>query len=742
MFSWVNHSSSPWVLAAALVTQAPLSLSLDDVGLEEVVVRAQHRDQSLLDVPITVTVLAADQLDHLGVRNIEAVANIAPGLSGWEQGVSTPIYAIRGISSNSFGIGGEASVALIVDDSYVGRINSSSATLLDVERIEVLKGPQGTLFGRNSTAGAILVYSQKPQPEASAKIQLQAGDYQQRDSSLIVNLPISEHVFLRANGFYFSQDGDVENIIYQHDVGDEQSRGGKLALRYLVDDLDITLSYADQQTKTGGLGYETLNPQLAAVGGVAANPYDDVLATDTDTYDNVNNRDARLAVAWQLNEQLALQSITAYHQNQSPNLFDVDGSALFLTSAGFIARDSETLSQEFRFNGQHGDVDWVAGAIAFKEKVSNTIELRYSDINALAGRPGPGFTLCDATSTALLGPCQAEVQELAYQQGDYLSYGAFVDGSWSVTERLTVSAGLRYSYDHKQFKYRSSPVNSVTSIIATPPGATPTNLVGYSNADWNKLHQDWDDWQPRVAVNYSFSDQHQLYASASQGYKAGGFEPEASADLSVFKPESVNSFDVGVRGETVDQGFSYQAALFAYDYRDYQVQIFENGISRTINADGVDGRGVELELNTRFLRYGLAQFHYAYTHSEFKSQQTDKGNLKGNATILTPEHSAWLNLEVKSPLHSWGSAGVSWQTRFQDEIYFSIINSDNTRQGAYTLSNVSISYYTPNNRWQLDLLAENVFDKSYLIYKNELSAGVVARRGAPRTMSLRLVANW
>lgn len=737
MFTGVKSPWSHLALAAVLVTQVPVS-----IGLEELVVRAQHRDQPLLEVPITVSVLAADQIDHLGIRNVEAVANLAPGLSGWEQGVSTPIYAIRGISSNSFGIGGEASVALIVDDSYVGRINSSSATLLDIERIEVLKGPQGTLFGRNASAGAILVYSQKPQPQPSAKIELQIGDYQQRDGSLIINTPLSEHVFLRANGFYLDQNGDAENTFYQHDVGDKQSRGGKLALRYLTDDLDIILSYADQQTNTGGLGYETLNPQLAAMGGVAANPYDDVLATDTDTYDNVSSRDARLAVAWQIGEQLTLQSISAYHQNESPNLFDVDGSALLLTSAGFITRDSDTVSQEFRFNGQHGDVDWVAGAIAFKEQVSNTIELRYSDINALTGQPGPGFTLCDATSIVLFGPCQAEVKELAYQQGDYLSYGIFADGSWSVTERLTVSAGLRYSYDHKQFKYRSSPVNSVTSIIATPPGAMPTNLVGYSNADWNKLHQDWDDWQPRLAVNYSLSDQHQWYASVSQGYKAGGFEPESSPELSGFKPESVNSFDIGLRGETADKGISYQAALFAYDYRDYQVQIFENGISRTINANGVDGRGIELEINARFLRYGLAQFHYAYTHSEFKSQQTDKGNLKGNTTILTPEHSAWLNVELRSPIHRWGSAGVSWQTRFQDNIYFSIINSDNTRQSAYSLSNFSMSYYALNERWQVDLLAENVFDKTYFIYKNELSAGTVARRGLPRTFSLRLKAHW
>ena len=349
------------LLALPIVSLA----STQTLSLEEIVVTAQHRQQLLLEVPVAITVLDGEQLKQQGINDIEGMVRLTPGLSGWEQGASTPIYAIRGISSNSFGIGGEASVAVIVDDAYVGRINSTSATLLDLERVEVLKGPQGTLFGRNASAGAILVHQNKPVDTSSAEIQLAAGDNQRRDAALTVNLPLSDRWFVRANGFYFNDDGDATNIIYNKPVGDEMTTGGKLALRYLHQALDITLSYADQTTKTGGLGYETLSPELAAAGGVTANPFNDKLATDIDTYDKVSNRDALLRLGWAINDQLSLLSITAYHENESPNLFDVDGSAVFLTSAGFIERDSETLSQEFRFNGSHQNFDWVAGEISF-----------------------------------------------------------------------------------------------------------------------------------------------------------------------------------------------------------------------------------------------------------------------------------------------------------------------------------------------------------------------------------------
>lgn len=718
-------------------------------ALEEVIVNAQHREQALVEVPISITVLDGGELQQQGINRINDFTALTPGLSGWEQGVSTPIYAIRGISSNSFGIGGEASVAVIVDDAYVGRINSSSLTMVDVDRVEVLRGPQGTLFGRNATAGAIVIYNNQPTEEFEGHYRLNAGDYGDRGAELTVNQPLLDDTLMfRASGFGYQNNGDLDNRWLGEDIGDEETLGGRMALRFLQGDFDATLTYAYQRNETNGLGYETLNPTLAAAGNVAADPFDDKLALDTKTYDDVRSKDAQLRMQWQASDTLSLLSVTAYHDNSSPNLFDVDGSAVFLTTAGFIDRDSETFSQEFRLTGDGDEFSWVAGAIVFKEEVSTTVQLQYSDINVLSGRvvspadfglPFPDFTLCDATSDLLFGSCQASVEELSDQEGDYLSYGIYGDASWEMSERFTLTGGLRYSADDKEFKYRSEPVDSVTTslnALNAAPLNPAGNLLGYSTDGWQELDEDWDDWEARLAVNYLLSDQHSAYASINKGYKAGGFEPAATPGLSVFDPEKVLSAEAGLRGDLWSQRLRYQAGFYAYDVDDYQIQVIENGLARTVNTDGVEGAGFESELQAVFNPHWQMQLAYTYTNAEFKDFATDQGNLDGKQTILTPEHSSYAALNYLSSNYRWGRLSFLWRTNYQSDIYFTAQNDNEAKQDAFFQSFAQFSYIEPGENWQLDFFVRNAFDKDYLIFKQDVGAGPVARRGKPRYLGV------
>ena len=207
--------------AVALVTAA------DCRALEEIIVQAQHRQESLAEVPISITVLDGDELRQQGITRIEEFTALAPGLSGWEQGVSTPIYAIRGISTNSFGIGGEASVAVIVDDAYVGRINSTSLTMVDVNRVEVLRGPQGTLFGRNATAGAIVIYNNQPVDRFEGSYRLDAGEDNNRGATLTVNQPLlGERIH--------QQGDDAHQRKPDHPAGEKPDRLHFLALAELL----------------------------------------------------------------------------------------------------------------------------------------------------------------------------------------------------------------------------------------------------------------------------------------------------------------------------------------------------------------------------------------------------------------------------------------------------------------------------------------------------------------------------
>jgi iron complex outermembrane receptor protein len=718
-------------------------------ALEEILVQAQHREESLVEVPISITVLDGEDLQRQGMTRIEDFTALAPGLSGWEQGVSTPIYAIRGISTNSFGIGGEASVAVIVDDSYVGRINSTSLSMVDVNRVEVLRGPQGTLFGRNATAGAIVIYNNQPVDRFEGSYRLEAGEDHQRGGALTVNQPLlGERLMLRASAFSYRSDGDLDNRWLGENIGDEDTLGGRLALRSVVGDFDTTLAYGYQRTNTNGLGYETLVPDLAAAGNVAPDPFDNRLALDTRTYDDVSNANGQLRVLWQPDAPVSLLSVTSYHDNNSPNLFDVDGSAVFLTTAGFINRNSETFSQEFRLTGTGDSVNWVAGAIVFKEDVSTTIQLAYSDINVLSGvpvspadfgLPFPDFELCDATSDLLFGPCQASVEEISDQQGNYLSYGIYGDASWALDPQLTITAGLRYSADDKEFKYRSAPVESVTTTLNAlnaAPLNPAGNLLGYSTEGWEHIDDNWDDLEARLALNYLLNDQASAYASVSRGYKAGGFEPAATPALSVFDPEQALSAELGLRGDVWEQRVNYQAGIYAYDVDDYQVQVIENGLARTVNTDGVGGYGAESQLQAVLDPHWQLQAAYAYTDARFKDFATDAGNLKNNRTILTPRHSGYLGLTYSSTRYDWGRLGLMWRTDYQGELYFTAQNSPQDKQDAFFRSTAQLSYFEPGARWQIDLIARNVFDENVLIFKQDVGAGEVARRASPRYIGL------
>ncbi len=723
-----------WTLTGAIVTCAVLKPMTGGTGeIEEILVQAQRRDQSLQDIPLPVTVLDAEFLDAHRLQRLENVVLATPGFSGWEQGASTPIFALRGISSNSFGIGGEASVGVFVNDTYRGRINSTSIRLVDIEQVEILKGPQGTLFGRNASAGAILIRNTLPNDELSLELQFEAGDNDYRDAQAIANIPILPGWSLRASGFRLKEDGDAENILLHEAVGDRDTRGGQLALRYQYGNGEAVLRLSTQQTGTGGLGYETIEPGLAAVGGVRPDPFDSVLANDTNTFDDVESHDASLHLSWQLREGQTLTSITAWHENDSPNLFDVDGSAIFLTNAGFADRNSETLSQEVRLHGSSGNWGWVGGAIVFDESIGATIELGYSDTNLLAATP-----FCSPLFEPLSGTCQNSVLEHSRQEGEYLSVGLYADVSWLVLPDLTLGLGLRYSYDDKNFTYAAPGVTSVVARLNATELNPAGNLLGYATEDREELDDDWDDWQPRFYLNWRFAEQHNAFLNAAKGYKAGGFEPAATPALSVFDPEIVWNLDLGVRGGAWQQRLRYQISAFVYDYDDYQVQIIENGIARTGNVDGLDGRGIELETLLTPVPEWTLGLNASWLDAKFKGSSTDTGNLKNNSPVMAPEYSASLSLSWRSPEFSWGVLGASWLSAYQSKIYFNVLNTAEARQGGLYRHNATISYFAPGGNWQVDAFVRNLFDVEYRIFEQDIGAGPVSRRGEPRFLGAAL----
>ncbi len=708
--------------------------------LEEVVVSAQRRSQSVMDIPMSVSVIDQQLLADSVISNIDTMVAYTPGLSGVEQGISTPIFAIRGISSNSFGIGGEASVGVFVDDAYIGRINSTGAAFMDVARVEVLRGPQSTLFGRNSSAGTISIVTNQPRDETSVDYRLAYGSFDSLDAAVTVNTPlVTDTLLLRANLLRHTDDGYNRNVLLDRPVGDRDTWAGRAALLWRASDtLDATLTLSAENTDTGGLGYGTTDPALAAAGGVSPDPFSGEMASDQEIFDNNRSRDARLHIDWQIDPQVQLKSISAWHYNRSPNLFDVDGSALFILNAGFSDRNSTTFSQELRLLGSYGEIDWMVGASYFAEDVEADILLNYNEFNTIGGTPvplppeQPPFQVCDPLSAIVLGPCDGDASERSATRGDYRSYAVYADINVPLGDRFAAQGGLRYTLDRKDYSYDAPLVDNVTTRFIQ------NNVLGYSTEGAQQLSQDWDQWQPRLALDYQWTEQLLAYASVSRGYKAGGFDPAATPEQSSFDEETSWSYEIGLKATFWQQRARFNATAYRYDYDNYQVQLISNGLARTVNAPRVDGSGLELELQLQPHPRWQVLSNAAFSRSRFGDFVLGDTDLSGNRTILAPETTVSLIGEYRHPLPAIGHASVRFEWLYQDEQYFSVQNLDSEKQPAYAVSNLYLGIGSDQHGWQLRLMARNLFNSEYFVINRDLGAGPVALRAAPTYYGVEL----
>ncbi|WP_133064255.1 TonB-dependent receptor, partial [Sandarakinorhabdus cyanobacteriorum] len=317
--------------------------------VEEIVVTAQRRDQSLADVPISVTAVSGAKLAQAQVRDAGDLTALAPGLAGKPQGLGTPVFSIRGISTNSVGIGGESSVGVFWDEGYLGRLESANIPFFDIERVEVLKGPQSTLFGRNASAGAISVTSRRPTFDSDANLTASYASFNSIELSGGLTAPVTNDLSLRIAGLYRDRGGTERNMLLDRTEG-----GGKTtAVRGIVllepsSGFKLTAIVNYVRDNGGGFPSQTTDPTLAAAGGVTSDPFDGRHATNVATFENRRLWSGNLQAYWELSDSLTLKSITTALSTRLDREFDVDGSAVPLLNARFRDYRNKTFGQEVR----------------------------------------------------------------------------------------------------------------------------------------------------------------------------------------------------------------------------------------------------------------------------------------------------------------------------------------------------------------------------------------------------------
>ena len=681
-------------------------------AIEEIVVTAQKTEQSINDVPISISALDGEQLDDAGVSDITNMIAYVPGLNGSTSGLVTQTWNIRSIGTNDWSTGSEPAVAVFLDEAYIGRNVMASASFFDVERIEVLKGPQGTLFGRNASAGAINIITRKPEDRNSLYLSYGAGNEGQRRMELVGNLAATETFALRLAVLDRKFDGIQKNILNGEDLFQKDTAARLTARWDVTDRVQILLSghYNEADANTT----RPHNPGLAGLLGLPGGneTFAKDITNDSPSGEDVEGKGLDLRIGWSINETLSFTSITDWRKSDLVYQQDVDGvgeslfvdlipdlpGALFFDGPTYFLQPSvadETFSQEFRLNGSSGAFDWFVGASYFTEDVHE--ENRFSwpltiDLDALVGGGGVVTVLTEDNPTR------------SVLNGDNTSWGIYTDVAWHLSERFTLNAGLRWTKDKKKYcSLNEDPTFGIVPILGPDTGAEICDS------------KSWDKVTPRVVASFDVTEDVMLYASFTQGYKGGGYNTTVQGvapdfSLAVFDPETSDAWEGGMKASFLENSMQLNVSGYFIDYKDFQ--LLDTDLSLTIsNIGDVESRGVEAEWMW-IPTYGLTiQANVVYNKSEIKAPGF---SIDGSTLPQAPRWASGLSANYEWSLGNTGSLSAFLGYNWVDDMIFDV-NGARVPQKAYGVLDASLQYTHGSGRWHLTLSGRNLTDEAWIM---------------------------
>lgn len=703
-------------------------------GLEEIVVTAQKREQTLRDVPVSVSVIDDQFLERNRSATIADLVAFTPGVSGTTVAGTTPRIVVRGIGTEDFGVGSDPALGVYVDDVYLGRGVSSIADLFDTARVEVVRGPQGTLFGRNTTAGAISISTRRPSDTRDGYIDVTGGELGAASAKGAFNLPLNDTWGLRFAGSYRQRDGFVDNTL-GGDIGAIDSAAGRVTLGFDGATWTGHLSWERRDTRNQPGPY--LNPIL--VGGDEYGPItsDLISGTAIAPRDDIESDRVTLRISRELGSGATLTAITGYSRFENAYLEDTDASPLNLLQFG-TSGYQESWSQEVRLNGSSGAFDWFVGVSAASDDARSTQFARFGEEDWC------GILFAADCSSAIGVPGASSVQESSIAASDNRAYGLYGDVTWNVTDRLDLIGGVRVSRDEKDFSVRYDVgANALGPIILVPPPAVTLAQFGRLGAD-GTLSQSLEstEVQPRLALNYELTDRISSYASITRGYKSGGFNQIQPGPA--FLPESITSYEVGLKGDSFDRKLRFDAAVYYYDYQDLQVLINTGGSVVTRNAAAAEGYGLELGFTALPVEWLTVSGGMTLQRAEYGSfQPSPSDDFSGNTLVRSPDFTANLVFDVDQPIGSNLAFVGRLETSYRSSQYFRPVNDSFSEQGGFALVNVSAGLRV-GERFEVRAFAQNLLDEEYLVDAQEAVPGLLSytQRAEPRHLGLQLIARF
>ncbi len=707
-----------WTFIPALCLGLMVSEIANGAVLEEIIVTAQKREQNLQDVGISVTAFTGEQLDNLGATNTTDITQQAPGLQLFTYTPSLIVFNIRGVSQNNFIDTLEAPVAVNVDNAYVASLNGIGQQMFDMDRVEVLRGPQGTLFGRNATGGVIQYFTNAPdEEEANGYIKAGAAEYENFFVEGAVGGALAPNLRGRFAGRWEQADGYTESVT--PGVRDTNGKDG-FALRGslqmdVTEDLlvDLKVYYSeDNDAPTGG--YVAYASKADRETGYSATPESSPITGDVHKHANgiEGSLDREVTsvtgqITWDLNEHIQVVSVTNYMDIFKDYYEDAGGGYIPNFPYNPVA-DTEQITQELRLSGDYDRFRWQLGGY-------------YMDLEII----GMDFVSGEFVSALPDGQLNADWNL------DSENWSVFGQVEVDLSDQVTLIGGVRYSMDDKKYSLVNSAAGGGAWLgpdFYVAPGEVFFDTA-WVPSDFTEI--DYDDWAARAQLDWKPNDDLLVYAAFNRGIKGGNFTTFFSTLENLqHKEEILYSYEIGFKSTFPEQAMRLNATGFYYDYKNYQAFGLIAAFPEIRNTDA-EAYGGEIELawspaERLDLLAGISfidsEIDEVPTVQDFFGIVLPLQHIEDNELPNAPSFS--INFLAR---HTWPFAGgeLAFQIdgNYNDDQYLDVFNSAGSKEESYFIGNLRLTYITGDDKWELGAFVRNFTDTKHRLYLLDLAAG-------------------
>lgn len=727
-------------------------------GIGDIVVTAQRREQNLQDVPVAVTAFSGDTIADLGIQSSSDIASVVPnleiGLPGGEG--NQPLIYIRGVGLSDTNSNNAGPNGVYVDEVYIASPGAQTFQLFDLDRVEVLKGPQGTLYGRNATGGAINFITAKPSKDFQAQASLSYGSFDTISGEAAIGGPISDAARFRISGTGTHSNGYVHNLL----TGRRENGQGSFALRGqlaldVTDNFDALINVHGGKVDVRAPQYRSLGLLDPATGFTTPCAPDAIMANQCGNvfgyvspegfYDGNYDKSERLKVenwgtsmrlGWEL-DGVTITSISAYDWNDKTHREDTDASPNALLHIDYGVR-SKAFTQELRLSGSGDGINWVGGAYYLHETLTqNQTGDLFRDLRVLTPDGG-----ADTGGVTTGGAPVLFSRTLNRQTTDAMAIFGQVE--IELAPRLRATAGGRYNFERKHFTAAAQLEDEVIDGTPIPGGILPLYAFDHRKSFENASF--------KLGLDYDISDDVMAYASVSTGFKSGGFNggflsfdpAEAAVQAQPFEEETLTAYEVGLKSTLFDRRLRFNAAAFYYDYQDLQLYTLINTgaipLSLLDNAANATIYGAEFELIAQPVERLDITLNLGLLDTEIKDFTSAGTDYSGNRLALSPTvtFSSVVNYEI--PLSSGLALAIQPSASYRSSQFFSTDNNPLLRQQGYWLVGGRIALKDEGGRWEAALFGRNLTRKKYINYAVDLSDfGFIEQfRGEPRMFGAEL----